>query len=115
VNETYNEQLGAQLTAQLCVEGTSWENTHDDTAGLVILHQQYLLSSDVSLVIILSDFTPILPPFCDEHPATPRMGTVAPPVVHDAFQSSLLSSVLAVHVVDEFNATHFVAAYIGVT
>lgn len=88
-------------------------NTHDDIAGVVILHQQYIFSSAVRLVVILSDFAPIPSPFCEEQPQRPLTKTSVPPVEQFATQYEVLLLIWPVHVVEEFNGTHFCAALTG--
>jgi len=72
-----------------------------------------MLSSTAPLLFISTDCVPIFLPSMDEHPAIPDTATGVPFVVHDAVQSNLPDAGPAVHVVDEFSATHFVAPYVG--
>ena len=53
------------------------------------------------------------PPDWDAHPDTPRIVVLTPLVVHVDDQSKTPVWVDELHVVDEFNATHFVTPYDG--
>ncbi len=109
-------QLYAQLYAQLPTVALA--NTQDDTAGLVILHQQLVLSvlEEVltvdRVVAVVTSGAAVL-----EHAAMPLIGiVVSGSGIHDASQSALpyQFDIVDEHVVLlAFNATHFCTATAG--
>ena len=58
--------------------------------------------------------SPVVPPYCDEHPATPVIFILDPPFVHVADQSSVLFPETLVHcVLLGYSFTHLVTAVAG--
>ncbi len=110
-------QLYAQLYAQLPTDPPT--NTQDDTAGLVILHQQLVLSVPEEVptvdrvVAVVTPGAAVL-----EHAAMPLIGiVVSGSGIHDVSQSALPYQLEGTdeHVVLlAFNATHFCTAVAGV-
>ena len=89
-------------------------DTQRDTAGLVILHQQYVLLSAVDDMSSSVAVSPYDSPVVLLHIAIPLIGVLTPFVVHVDVQSATLSpGFLYVHVVLLFNATHLVTANAG--
>ena len=89
-------------------------DTQRDTAGLVILHQQYVLRSAVDDMSSSVAVSPYDSPVVLLHIPMPLIGVLTPFVVHVDVQPATLSpGFLYVHVVLLFNATHLVTAWAG--
>ena len=82
-----NAQENAQPMAQAPADGSEMRNTHDETAGETILHQQFRFSSTVddissSVAVACRDAPSVL-----LHIPIPLIGVLTPFVVHVAAQS----------------------------
>ena len=80
----------AQPWAQIPADEDETKNTQRDTAGLVILHQQFRFSSavgDVSSSVAVVVVATVETPFVLLHIPIPLIGVLTPFVVHVAAQS----------------------------
>ena len=87
MSRTLIAQLSAQSRAQKPADVNGRRNTQRDTAGLVILHQQYLLLSIVDDVSSSVAVWPVELPLVLLHIPIPLIGVLTPFVVHVAAQS----------------------------